>query len=416
MVKRVLMIAFHFPPMRGSSGIQRTLKFARYLPQFGWQPAVLSAHPRAYAITGQDQMNEIAADMPVEHAFALDTSRHLAFKGKYLGALALPDRWSSWWLGAVPRGLKMIRNLRPDVLWSTYPIATAHLIGYTLHRLTGIPWIADFRDPMTDEGYPTDPTVRKTFHWIERKTLAHCALAVFSTPGTIRDHQVRFPDIPASRFVLIENGYDEENFAAAAADVQPAPVGDRPLLLVHSGIIYPSERDPGPFFEALGQLLRDGAVSAATLQIVLRATAHDSYLQPLIEKNGIGAIVSLAQPVPYRVALQEMLEADGLLILQAGNCNSQIPAKLYEYLRAQRPILGLTDEAGDTCASLRAAGIDTIAPLDAPVAIAQELVRFLGLLRSGAAPVASSDAVAACSRQGRTLELAKLLDRVKLVK
>ena len=180
MVKRVLMIAFHFPPMRGSSGIQRTLKFARYLPQFGWQPAVLSAHPRAYANTGQDQMSEIASDMPVHRAFALDTSRHLAFKGKYLSGMALPDRWSTWWLGAVPRGLKMIRHLRPDVIWSTYPIATAHLIAYTLHRLTGIPWIADFRDPMTDEDYPPNPVVSKTYHWIERKTLSHCALAVFS--------------------------------------------------------------------------------------------------------------------------------------------------------------------------------------------------------------------------------------------
>lgn len=416
MVKRVLMIAFHFPPMRGSSGIQRTLKFARYLPQFGWQPVVLSAHPRAYASLGHDQMAEIASDMPVCRAFALDTSRHLSFKGKYLGPMALPDRWSSWWLGAVPAGMRLIRKYRPDVIWSTYPIATANLIGYTLHRLTGIPWVADFRDPMTDEGYPANPVVRRAYHWIERKTLAHCTQAVFSTPGTIRDHRRRFPEIPPSRFKLIENGYDEENFAAAATDVAAPPLGGRPLLLVHSGIIYPSERDPGPFFEAIGNLLKSGQIGPATLKIVLRATAHDSYLQPMIDQQGIGAIVQLAPPVSYREALAEMLQADGLLILQAANCNSQIPAKLYEYLRAQRPILALTDDAGDTAASLRAAGIDTIAPLDDKTAIAAQLMRFVGLLSSGAAPVTSMAKVNACSRQGRTRELAEVLDRIKGMK
>lgn len=416
MVKRVLMIAFHFPPMRGSSGIQRTLKFARYLPQFGWQPLVLSAHPRAYASVGHDQMAEIAQDMPVCRAFALDTSRHLSFKGKYLGPMALPDRWSSWWLGAVPAGLRLIRKYRPEVIWSTYPIATAHLIGYTLHRLTGIPWIADFRDPMTDEGYPPNPVVRRAYHWIERKTLAHCTQAVFSTPGTIRDHQVRFPEIPASRFKLIENGYDEENFAAAATGAAALPPGDRPLVLVHSGIIYPSERDPGPFFEAIASLLQQALIGPSNLKIILRATAHDSYLQPMIDQQGIGSIVQLAPPVSYREALAEMLQADGLLILQAANCNSQIPAKLYEYLRAQRPILALTDAAGDTAASLRAAGVDTIAPLDEKAAIAAELIRFISLLSIGAAPVTSMANVSACSRQGRTQELATLMNDIKVVK
>jgi hypothetical protein len=82
MVKRVLMIAFHFPPLRGSSGIQRTLKFAQYLPALGWQPLVLSAHPRAYANRGDDQMQEIAPDAVVHRAFALDTARHLAWRNR----------------------------------------------------------------------------------------------------------------------------------------------------------------------------------------------------------------------------------------------------------------------------------------------------------------------------------------------
>ena len=119
MVKRVLMVAYHFPPMRGSSGIQRTLKFAQYLPKFGWEPTVLTAHPRAYGA------NVIAGyrDPPnaaIERAFAIDAARHLAVAGHYFRASALPDRWSSWWWGAVVPSLTAIYN--PDGnTWTMFP-------------------------------------------------------------------------------------------------------------------------------------------------------------------------------------------------------------------------------------------------------------------------------------------------------
>ncbi len=412
-MNRVLMVAYHYPPMRGSSGIQRTLKFSQYLPQHGWQPLVLSASPRAYANSGNDQLAEIPKEAIVHRAFALDTSRHLSVRGRYVGWMALPDRWVTWCLGAIPAGLRMVRKYRPQVIWTTYPIASAKLIGLALHKLTGLPWIADLRDPMTDVDYPADPVTRRFYRWIEEKTVRNCALAVCTTPGAIVTYTKRFPDIPASRFALIENGYDEENFANAAALQKPvAPVAGRPFTLIHSGIIYPSERDPVPFFEALAELKANGAVTAKRLRIVLRATAHDSYLIPLIEQFGIGDIVSLAPHIAYRDALAEMLGADGLLVLQATNCNHQIPAKLYEYLRARRPVLALTDAIGDTAATLRHAGIDTIGPLDDKAGIGLALLRFLDLAEAGRAPLASDEAVAANSRRARTAELARLLDQV----
>ena len=125
--RRVLMIAFHFPPLAGSSGIQRTLRFVQHLPAHGWQPLVLTAHPRAYEATSADLLGSIPPDTVVERAFALDTARHLAVAGRYPGFLARPDRWRSWALGAVPAGLAMIRRHRPDVIWSTYPIASGRV-------------------------------------------------------------------------------------------------------------------------------------------------------------------------------------------------------------------------------------------------------------------------------------------------
>jgi glycosyltransferase involved in cell wall biosynthesis len=413
MVNRVLMIAYHYPPMRGSSGIQRTLKFSRYLGEHDWHPVVLSANPRAYASISDDQMKEIPVDVPVHRAFALDTSRHLAIKGRYLGALALPDRWASWWFGGVAAGLRLIRKYRPEVIWSTYPIATAHLIALCLHRLTGIPWVADMRDPMTDTSYPPDPVTRRVYQWIERQTVLHCDLVVCTTPGTIKMYRERFPDIPESRFSLIENGYDEENFASAEAALPEATAPNTgPFVLVHSGVIYPSERDPIPFFQALAELASQGRISSETLHVRLRATGHDEYLKKLIEEYKIGGLVTLAPPVIYREALSEMLTADGLLVLQAANCNHQIPAKLYEYVRARRPILALTAPGSDTANTLTAAGVNTIGRLDSKSDIVEKLVQFLDLAKAGESQIPTVEAARLYSRRSRSSELAALLDQV----
>ena len=406
--RRILMIAYHFPPLGGSSGIQRTLRFSQYLPDHGWEPIVLTAHPRAYQKTDKSQLADIRDKIHVHRTFALDTARHLAFMGRYPRVLALPDRWVSWWLGAVPRGLYLIKKYKPDVIWSTYPIATAHLIGLTLSRMTSIPWVADFRDPMVQPGYPRDPLTYRAYEWIERKAIEHCSRAVLTTPGTAQDYQTRFPHIPASRFQLIENGYDESSFTSLARPGQSVTESRR-IILLHSGIIYPSERDPTCFFDALSSLQKQGVISEDNLSIVLRASHHENYLQSLINRFEIGTIVSLAPPIPYKDALSEMLAADGLLIFQAANCNNQIPAKLYEYLRAQRPILALTDPIGDTAAKLNSIGIDTIAPLDSKDAIINELRRFLALLRENRAPIAATEEIIRNSRKARTGDLVDLL-------
>jgi len=411
MVKRVLMIAYHFPPMHGSSGMQRTLRFARYLPDHGWEPIVLAPSPRAYQQTDSGQLSDIPQQVRVHRAFALDTARHLTVMGRYPRVLALPDRWVSWWLGAVPAGWTLIKKYKPDVIWSTYPIATAHLIGLSLHRLTGIPWVADFRDPMVQPDYPADPSTYRAFERVENKTVEYCTRAVFTTPGTLKDYQTRFSHIPSSRFHLIENGYDEFSFASIVPRVNQMAKPGR-ITLLHSGIIYPSERDPTFLFDALSVLLKWNVINADSLHIILRASHHENYLQSLIDRFEIGSIVSLAPPVSYSEALAEMLAVDGLLLLQAANCNNQIPAKLYEYLRAQRPILALTDPAGDTAEKLKSVGIDTIAPLDSKEAIMEELNRFFVLLREGRAPVAPMDKILSNSREAGAAELAHLLNKV----
>lgn len=411
-MKRVLLIAFHYPPLHVSSGIQRTLKFSQYLPDYGWKPLVLSAHPRAYPVVGSDQVKEIRSDIVVRYAFALNTARHLSIAGKYPGWLALPDRWVSWWLGGVWTGLQLIGRYRPSILWSTYPIATAHWIGWTLQRLTGLPWVADFRDSMTEPGYPPDPAQRNAYLRIERATMARCARAVFTTPGALRMYAERYTSLPAERFALIPNGYDEGNFVDAEKELKAGGSQDGPLLLVHSGVLYPSERDPRPFFAALASLRAAGYIEGGLLKVRLRATGHDELYRPMLKEYGITDIVELAPGVSYRQALQEMLLADGLLLFQSSGCNHQIPAKLYEYLRAKRPIFALTDPAGDTAQVLYEAGIDTVVALDQEGAIREGLQRFLVEVRANRAPLPQEEHVRTHSRRARTQQLAELLSKV----
>lgn len=411
MNKRALLIAFHFPPQAASSGIQRTLSFSRHLGRYGWEPMVLSAHPRAYNQQNPSQLASVPSELLVRRAFALDSKRHMGIKGRYPELLALPDRWISWWLGAVPQGLAMIRQHRPQVIWSTFPVATAHLIGLTLHRLTGLPWIADFRDPMLQPSHPTSRMQRKFYGWIEHQTIMRCHTAVFTTQGAMNAYRTRFPQLPASKFTVIENGYDEDGFAPGGD--QRSPVVNRaarPITLVHSGVLYQTGRDPSTLFEALARLRDAGTVDGQSLRVVLRAPGDVDVVRKLAQRLAVTDIVDVLEPVPYREALHEMLDADGLIVFQGTPFNNQIPAKVYEYFRARKPILGLVDPLGETANVLRAAGFDTVVDMDNVEQVMSTIKLFIDQVRDGQAHVASEALVAASSRDHRAGQLAKLFD------
>ena len=413
MNKRALIIAYHFPPQAASSGIQRTLSFSKYLGRHGWDALVLSAHPMAYSAKNPWQLASVPSSLVVRRPFALDAKRHLGLFGRYPDILALPDRWSSWWLSAVPTGLSLIRKHRPDIIWSTFPIATSHLIGLTLHRLTGIPWVADFRDPMLQEGYPATSMQRKAFAWIERQAVTRCCKAVFTTHSALNAYRQRFAHLPQEKFTVIENGYDEEGFLGSDVHTT-ARAGGQKVTLLHSGVLYAQGRNPAAFFDAIARLKTQGRVGADSLSVILRATGDDPYFSAMVQKYGVQDIVRIEPPVPYREALREMLDVDGLLVFQGTPFNTQVPAKIYEYFRARRPIFGLVDPAGETARILSAAGFRNVAAMDSAADISTALDTFLEEIRHGKAYFASDAVVTASSREHRTRELASLFNQAAL--
>lgn len=410
LVKKLLVIAFHFPPIRQSSGVHRTLNFVRQLRAHDWESIVITALPSAYESAGGSWDAGVPDGMVVERTFALDAARHLSIAGRFPGFLANPDRWGTWRFSAVHRAMHLVRQYQPAAILSTFPIATAHLIAARVAGRTGLPWIADFRDSMVDETYPSDQRQRRINLQVERRTVGECSRAVFTTESTRSIYAQRYPGLPGEQWHVIPNGYDEAAFEGLATTLSNGVVVRNPLVLLHSGILYPVERDPMPFLRALKRLKDRGEIDATRLHVRLRATAHDTHYAPILAGFGLGDIVELAEPLPYRQALQEMLAVDGLLLFQSSGCNHQVPAKLYEYLRAQKPIIALTDPEGDTANILRNAGADNLLPLDDEQVLVRELPDVLTKLKKRDLRVAPIDHVAQYSRERGAAQLAQLLN------
>ncbi len=267
---------------------------------------------------------------------------------------------------------------------------------------------------MAQDDYPADLKTRRSFSLIEADALAHARHCVFTTPSAARIYRNRYPHA-SERIAVIENGCDEESFALARSNPPAVPAdaeGARPLVLLHSGVVYAAERDPTQLFAALGRLMRDGRLTPQDLRIRFRAAVNDDMLRELAAGHGAGEFIELCPAIPYREALTEMMSVDALLALQASNCNAQIPAKIYEYLRAGRPILGLTDPLGDTAAVLRSAGLSDIVPIDSAEDIEKALPPLVAALRRGHLVLPDGQSVHAASRRGRTEALAGLMGRV----
>ena len=376
------MIAFHYPPVKGSSGVHRSLAFSRYLPEYGLKPIVLTVKESTYSSIDNSLICHIPDDVVVARTNAFDSARDFSIKGYYPLFLSLPDRWQSWIVTGVLKGLCLIRRYHPKVIWSTYPIASAHLIALILHKITKIPWIADFRDSMTEPGYPKNKLVRYCYQWIEKQTVKTAEISVFTAPGAKKMYIDRYGTEFSERFVVIENGIDEKIFEEINTPLKKMRLKEKPYTFIHSGLLYQEERNPEHFFKAIQTLKENGSINALKLKIVLRASGNETEYQKKIDNLQISDIIIFADPIPYQEALLEMSTADGLLLFQGPSCNHQIPAKVYEYLRTGLPIIGLCDASGDTCQVLRKAGHCYMADLNSSEEIANCIKKIMSDLEN----------------------------------
>jgi hypothetical protein len=223
-------------------------------------------------------------------------------------------------------------------------------------------------------------------------------------------YRERYPQA-AGRIKVIENGYDEESFIEVERGARPRQLlNSGCVTLLHSGVVYPHERNPEPLFIALGRLKAAGKIRSGQFKLRFRAPEHEHLLRRLAAQYAIEPFIDICAPIAYQDALHEMLCSDALLVMQGAGCNQQIPAKIYEYLRARRPILCLSDADGDATALLRRAGMDAMADLDSADQIEAMLPLFIESVRCGTAALPCRDVVRGAARHRRTQELARLLN------
>ena len=381
--KRLLMVSYNYPPV-GAYGAVRTTKLARYLPSSGWLPTVLTVKRDRTKWGRGDPSEGILPDVDVIRATFPDVltrvkvllvklgvvkpggpgaESRLAWAGRggasrsgggqasYLQGLlrwakrwiAFPDRYVLWFPFAVARGLRELRSRPYDAIYSTYPPITDHIVAAALHRLTGLPWLADFRDPWSQNSFLTFTGAQAlVVPWLEKKLISGAgAIVTVSEPiaAGLRDLH---GDRPAGVH-SITNGYDPDDFAVPA---EPPEIGG-PLTLTYTGMFYGSKRDPYPVLEAVQELIDEGGITAD--EILIRLYGPDD---PAISRHR-GAlrhpgILEICGVVPHPEAIRRQMESTALLNLMWDDPYSALMygGKVFEYLGSRRPILAWNPAGG----------------------------------------------------------------------
>ena len=391
-MRKILFIAYYFPPI-GGSGTQRPVKFVKYLPELGWQPYVIttdavygggaegrdetlladiSPDVRVWRVpTPQPQpVNRLAQSVGWRSAAKQDGQMELASEGtggsvppppsltkRTRRAILSPlyliqnppiDPALYWFLRIVPLARRIIRQEQIDVVMTTVPPWSALLTGRLLQRLTGRPWVADFRDPWTDNTFTYFPTPAQ--HRLNRRLERHLidrADAVISvTEPWVKGLQSKVSTSKNNKpFVLIPNGWDQDDFpdlAAVEAGLPAPESSDGRIVLLHPGSAYQGE--PLPLLEALDRLAADGA-NLDKLRFHFVGYMHPEDQARITTSPQSGLFRLDPDRVPHDEALRLMRNAHVLLLLLRKGPDAS-SGKIFEYMMAGRPVLAIAARDG----------------------------------------------------------------------
>ena len=371
-MKRVLIISYYWPPT-GGSGVQRWVKFAKYLPLEGWQPVIYTPeNPEQLAID-----KTLAAEIPAEaeviktrivepyeiYKNVLRKSGHSkeavevnpvnAQNKSFLQKAAMWVRGNFFrpdprclWIGPSVRFLKKYLQEHPvDLIVSTGPPQSMHLIGRRLAKETGLPWIADFRDPWTKIFYFKHLSMtRATEKWhekMEKKVLDEASVVVAVSPLV----QQEFQQMTQTPVELITNGFDECDFDGERyREAEGGP--DREFCITHTGL-FAADGNPTVLWDVLAEKCVLDEDFRKALKIKLIGKTDDSILTALREA-GLERVVEDMGYQPHAVAVEEQRKAS-LLILplrKEPEYKAVLPGKLFEYLASWRPVLGIGQPDG----------------------------------------------------------------------
>ncbi len=418
--RRVLVIAYYFPPM-GLSGVQRVAKFVRYLPDHGWHPTVLTVTPGAYFAYDPTLLAEVeTAGVEVVRTASWDPTRLFGGgttvalpderKRRWWAALNhmvfVPDNKVGWWPHAVRAGRRLLRRGAFAAVFSSAPPYTAHLVGASLARWAGLPLLTDFRDDWLGNPrhvYPT-PLHRRLHARLERRVLAQSRY-VLTINDPIREALQRRAGAAGGRadVRVVPQGYDPADF-----DVPPVPRPPDRLRLVYSGIFYDAQT-PDPFLRAMA-LLRERRPEVRSRLEAVFVGLVPAASQALAGQLGLTDAVQWAGYLPHREAVRHLLAADVLWMTVGRRPGAEgiSTSKLFEYFGARKPILALVP-AGAAREALRRHGAAVVVEPDDVPAIAGALGHLFDRWQTGTLPAPDRAYVERFDRRHLAGELAALL-------
>ena len=445
-MRRVLIISYYWPPT-GGSGVLRWVKFAKYLPSLGWQPVVYTpSNPEQLAVD-ESLLGEIPPEVevlkqPIREPYAI--YHKLVGRGSGKGAgvnpinaqkknwkqklmlwvrsnFFVPDPRAGWVRPSVGFLCRYLSEHPVDVIVTTGPPQSVHLIGRGLKRALGVPWVADFRDPWTRmfyfENLPLLPWVRRRHFKLEKSVLDEASAIISVTPRV----QADFASMTSTPVHLITNGYDESDFAAEL----PAR-NDGKFRIVHTGL-FASDGNPLELWKALAGLCSESADFASRLEIRLAGKVDPEIVEAITEA-GLGAQLRLLGYLPHPESVAELRQADIILLplRHSPEYSKVYPGKIFECMAAGPFVLGIGPT--DSAAAELLASTDTGVMIDwsdGPAGIIRETEdSCVGVFADGECryrapfsgartcpfPVADSEpAVSGFSRRALTVKLADLL-------
>ena len=426
-MKRVLIITYYWPPS-GGSGVQRWVKFAKYLPQEGWQPVVYTPENPELTTVDESLEAEIPPSVevlrtPIREPY--DMYRKLMGKkasGKEVtpissGKKGLKQRLMLWiranvfvpdprisWVRPSVRFLKEYLKGHPvDLMITTGPPQSMHLIGLKLHRETGLPWVADFRDPWSRHySLPYLPLTQRSLRKIrrmEQEVLDEASAVLTVTPFVQKEYaaQTRTP------VAMITNGYDEEDFAA---DVTP----DGYFNLTQTGYLA-ADGNPAVLWKVLGEMAGKDAAFREQLRIRL-AGLVDKAVYDSLDREGLRPNLVDLGYCTHGTAIREQQAASVLLLplRNAPEMRNILPGKVFEYMAAHRPVLGFGQPDGIQAQLLKETGAGVTCDWDDEAGVRTFVQKAWEQHLAGGVSAPRGE-VSQYSRRNLTRQLAELLDK-----
>lgn len=371
-MKKVLMIAHQFPPI-GGSGVQRTVKFLKYLPDFGWKGAVFTRQAKKAELIDQTLSRDIPEDTVIYRSAAWDLSEWpfpLNLAGKYFRRkILVPDGERLWQLFARKEAIHAAKTGGYDMLYSSSQPFSTHLLAMEVKKvLPDLPWVADFRDEWTHNafvkayGYP--PSRVKLEKEMERKTFEMADAIVINTPF-MRDNSVSdYPELK-DKIHVIPNGYDKEDFTG----LQPARENTR-FTLTYTGLIY-GNTSPVTVFKAVSGLIREGRIQPGSIRLRFIGRFKPELLEGMAREYQLEQVVEALSYMPHRESIQNLLWADAVLLLLGEGTEAIYTGKLMEYINTGKPILASIPSRGAAADLIRDTGTGFVADCGDVAATAQ---------------------------------------------